>query len=99
MVRSLCELEWREEKGEERGFTRRGRRAAVVSPKEENRRRVWYGDESEDREPTGCQEKGKRRVHEYGGCGIMSWLHEDRVLVDPVIDGVRRACDNRDRRA
>ena len=36
IVHSLRELEWREEKGEERGFARQGRRAAAVSPKEEN---------------------------------------------------------------
>ena len=38
MVRSLRELEWREEKREERGFAQRGRRVAAMSPKEENRR-------------------------------------------------------------
>ena len=35
MVRSLRELEWREEKGEERGFYRRGDVRAAMSPKEE----------------------------------------------------------------
>ena len=41
---------------------------------------------------------GKQTVHEYGGCGIMPWLHEDRVLVDPDTDDIHRACNNRDRR-
>ena len=100
MVRSLRELEWREEKGEERGFARRGRCAGGRVPK--RRKQDWgvqYGDESEDREPTGCQEKGKRTVHEYGGCDIMLWLHEDGVLMVPNTDGIRRARDNGDRRA
>ena len=38
MVRSLRELEWREEKGEERGSLDEGGVRAAVSPKEENRR-------------------------------------------------------------
>ena len=70
----------------------------VVSPKEE-REGVRYGDEGEDREPTGCREKGKRTVHEFEGCGIMPWLYENRVLVDPDTDGVCRACDTSDRHA
>ena len=35
MVRSLCELDWREEKGEERGSHDEGGVRAGVSPKEE----------------------------------------------------------------
>ena len=67
---------------------------AAMSPKEENRRGAWYGDKGEDRELTGCREKGKRTVHEYGGCGIMPWLHEDGVLMVPDTDGVHMACGN-----
>ena len=72
-----------------------------MSPKEENRLgvRYGYGDEGKDRESTGCPEKGKRTVHEYGGCGIMPWLRENGVLVDLKIDDVRRARSNSDRRA
>ena len=44
----------------------------VVSPKEERREGVRYGDEGEDQERTGGQEKEKRTVHEDG---------EDRVLM------------------
>ena len=69
---------------------------AAVSPKQENRRGVQYRNEGEDRELTGCREKGKRTVHEFEGCGIMPWLYENRVLVDPDTDGVRRAHDNSD---
>ena len=45
---------------------------AVVSPKEERREGVWYGDEGEDQEQTGGQKKEKRTVHEDGECGTMS---------------------------
>ena len=38
MVRSLRELEWRKEKGVERGFVRRGRRAVAAFPREEKER-------------------------------------------------------------
>ena len=42
MVRSLRELEWREEKGERRGSLDEGGVQAAVSPKEEYRRGlVW----------------------------------------------------------
>ena len=40
--------------------------------------------------------KGKRTVHEYGGCNILSWLREDMVLVVPDTDDVRGACGNSD---
>ena len=94
MVRSLHELEWREEKGEERGFAQRGRHVGGHVPKRENKRGVWYRNEGEDQESTECQEKEKCTVHEYGGCGIMSQLCDDRLLVDPDTDGVRRARGN-----
>ena len=68
-------------------------------PKRGKQEGVRYGDGGEDREPTGCREKGKRTVHEFEGCGIMPWLYENRVLVDPDTDGVRRACGNSDRHA
>ena len=35
-------------------------------------------------------------MHKYGGCGIMSRLYEDRLLVDPYTYGVRRAHNNSD---
>ena len=71
---------------------------AAVSPKEEKRegKGVRCGSEGGDREPTGYQEKGKCIVHEHGGCNIMSWLCEDRVLVVPHTDDVHRACCNSD---
>ena len=53
-----------------------------VSPKEERREGVWYGDEGEDQERTGGQEKEKRTVHEDGECGTMSRTCEDRVIMD-----------------
>jgi len=53
----------------------------VVSPKEERREGVWYGDEGEDQERTGGWEKEKRTVHEDGKCGTMSRICEDRVLM------------------
>ena len=96
MVRSLHELEWREEKGEERGSLDKGGVQAAVSPKEENRRGVRYEDEGEDQKPIGCREKGKHTVHEYGGCSIMPWLRENGVLVDPDTDDVCRARGNSD---
>ena len=43
MVRSLHELEWREEKGEERGSLDEGGMWVAVSPKEENRRGRRFG--------------------------------------------------------
>ena len=55
----------------------------VVSPKEERREGVWYGDEDEDQERTGGWEKEKRTVHEDGECGTMSRTCEDMVLMGP----------------
>ena len=52
-----------------------------MSPKEERREGVRYGDEGEDQERTGGREKEKRTVHEDGECGTMSWTSEDRVLM------------------
>ena len=43
-----------------------------------------------------AEKKGKRTVLEDGGCSIMLWLREDRVLVVPDTDGVRRARGNRE---
>ena len=99
MVRSLHELEWREEKGEDWGFARRGGIRAAMSQKEEKGEGKWgvrYGSKGGDREPTGCPENRKRIVHDYGGCGIMPWLREDEVLVGPDTDGVHRARGNSD---
>ena len=56
---------------------------AAVSPKEERRERVWYGDEDEDQERIRGREKEKRTVHEDGECGTMSRTCEDRVLMGP----------------
>ena len=53
----------------------------VVSPKEERREGVWYGDEGEDPERTGGRENEKRTVHEDGECGTMSRPYEDRELM------------------
>ena len=52
---------------------------AAMSPKEEKGegKGVRYEDDGESREPIGCQEKGKRIVHEYGGCDIMPWLRKN----------------------
>jgi len=81
-VRSLCKLEWREDKGEGRGFAQWGRRAGDHVPKRRKRREgVWYGDEGEDQERTGGQEKEKHTVHKDGECGTMSRPCEDRVLM------------------
>ena len=56
------------------------RRASGRVPKRGKQEGVRYGDEGEDREPIGCWEKGKRTVHEYGGCDIMPGSHENGVL-------------------
>ena len=55
----------------------------VVSPKEERREGVRYGDEGEDQERTRGREKEKRIVHEDDECGMMSRPCEDRVLMGP----------------
>ena len=44
----------------------------VVSPKEERREGVWYGDEGEDQERTGGREKEECTAHKDGECGTMS---------------------------
>ena len=54
---------------------------AALSPKEERREGVRYGDEGEDQERTRGREKEKRIVHEDGECGTMSRTCEDRVLM------------------
>ena len=54
-----------------------------MSPKEERREGVRYGDESEDQERTRGREKKKRIVHEDDECGTMSQPCEDRVLMGP----------------
>ena len=53
----------------------------VVSPKEERREGVWYGDEGEDPERTGGRENEKRTVHEDSECSTMSRPCEDMVLM------------------
>ena len=45
---------------------------AAMSPKEERREGVWYGDEGEDQERTGGREKEERTAHKDGDCGTMS---------------------------
>ena len=55
----------------------------ALSLKEKRREGVRYGDEGEDQERTGGQEKEKRTVHEDGECGTMSWPCEDTVLMGP----------------
>ena len=54
---------------------------AAVSPKEERREGVRYGDEGEDQERSRGREKEQRTVHEDGECGTMSRTCEDRVLM------------------
>ena len=44
----------------------------AVSPKEERREGVRYGDEGEDQEQTRGREKEKRTVHEDDECDTMS---------------------------
>ena len=56
---------------------------AAVSPKEERREGVRYGDEGEDQERSRGREKEQRTVHEDGECGTMSRTCEDRVLMGP----------------
>jgi len=48
MVRSPCELEWREEKEGDRGFARRGGVQAAMSPKEEKGGGDRYRDDGKD---------------------------------------------------
>ena len=61
MVRSLRDLEWREEKGEERGFAQREGVRAAVSPKEENRRgsATGTGARIESRQDAGKKENAQ----------------------------------------
>ena len=56
---------------------------AAMSPKEERREGVQYGDEGEDQERTRGREKEKCTVHKDGECGMMSWPCEDKVLTGP----------------
>ena len=56
---------------------------AALSPKEERREGVRYGDEGEDQEWPRGQEKEKHTVHEDDECGTMSRPCEDRVLMGP----------------
>jgi len=102
MVRSLRKLERIGDKGGGGDPLDGEGVQAVVFPREEKERgKVGSGmgmrARIESRQDAG--KKGKRTVHEYGGCGIMSWLREDRLLVDPDTDGVRRARGNSDWRA
>ena len=64
---------------------------AAVSPKEENRRGSGTGTRARIESRQDAEKRGKRTVHEYGGCSIMPWLHNNWVLVVPDTDGVRRA--------
>jgi hypothetical protein len=65
MARSYAS-ERRGDKGEERGFARRGRCAGCHVPKRRKKGGVRYWDEGEDQERAGGQEKEKRTVHEDG---------------------------------
>ena len=56
---------------------------AAMSPKEERKERVQYGDEGEDQERTGGREKEEHTAHKDGECGTVSWPCEDRVLMGP----------------
>ena len=83
MVRSLRERVEGGIKERREGLLDEGGVRAAVSPKEERREGVRYGDEGEDQERTGGREKEKRTVHEDGECGTMSRTCEDRVLMGP----------------
>ena len=54
-----------------------------MSPKEERKEGVQYGDEGEDQERTGGREKEERTTHKDGECGTMSRTCEDRALMGP----------------
>ena len=56
---------------------------AAMSPKEERREGVQYGDEGEDQQQTEGREKEERTTHKDGECGTMSRTCEDRVLMGP----------------
>ena len=78
----------------ERGGDSCGREGvrATVSPKEEKGGRgVQYGDESEDREPIGCREKGE--AHSTRGRRVLHDLAATREqgANGPNTDNVRRA--------
>jgi hypothetical protein len=51
MVRSLCELEWGKRRKEGMGFDWQGG-VRATGPQRKRKRGVWYGNESENREPT-----------------------------------------------
>ena len=99
MVRSLRKLERIGDKGGGGDPLDGEGVQAVVFPREEKERgKVGSGmgmrARIESRQDAG--KKGKRTVHEYGGCGIMPWLHKNGVLVDPDTNGERRAHGNSD---
>jgi len=81
MVPSLRKRAEGEIKERREGSLDEGGMQAAVSPKEERRKGVQYGDEGKDQEPTGCQVKEKRIVHEDGECGMMLWPCGARVLM------------------
>ena len=83
MMRSLRKRAEGESKEGREGSLDEGGVRVVVSPKEERRKGVRYGDEGEDQERTGGRENEKRTVHEDGECGTMSRTCEDRVLMGP----------------
>ena len=64
MVRSLRELEWREEKGGGEGIRSTGRRASCCVPQKKKKEGVRYADEGEDREPIGCGKEGESALCE-----------------------------------
>ena len=83
MVPSLRKRAEGEIKERREGSLDEGGMQAAVSPKEERRKGVQYGDEGKDQEPTGCQVKEKRIVHEDGECSTMSQPCKRGVLMGP----------------
>ena len=88
MARSLCELEWREDKEEGTGFTRRGGVRAAVSPKDgngEGKGRSSIGVRAGIECRQGTRKKGKHTVHKDGERGMMPRPCENGVLVGPIL--------------
>ena len=62
---------------------------AAMSPKEERREGVGYGDEGEDREPTGCEKEGESTLRECTKRVLHSQTRAERQWVP--VSSVRKA--------
>ena len=71
MARSLCKRAEEGIKERREGSPNEGGVQAALSPKEERREGVRYGDESKYQERTGGREKEERTAHKDGECGTM----------------------------